>query len=145
MSANALTLDYVDIKSKNEFHIPVSIFKRPNNDEEYEVIESYLDKLIDETRDDENHPLAQAMLIIGENLEEYERTNHPGIGSDVTDIEIIKYLMEENDLTQKDLIDIFGNQGNVSKFLNAERTLSKTQIIRIRERFSISADFFMRS
>ena len=117
----------------------------PNNDEEYEVIESYLDKLIDETRDDENHPLAQAMLIIGENLEEYERTNHPGIGSDVTDIEIIKYLMEENDLTQKDLIDIFGNQGNVSKFLNAERTLSKTQIIKIRERFSISADFFMRS
>jgi len=145
MSANALTLDYIDMKSKNEFHIPISIFKRPNNEEEYEVIESYLDKLIDETRDDENHPLAQAMLIIGENLEEYDRTNHPDIGSDVTDIEMIKYLMAENNLTQKDLIDIFGNQGNVSKFLNAERMLSKTQIIGIKERFGISADFFLRT
>tara|TARA_B110000879_G_scaffold209169_1_gene296258 strand:+ start:404 stop:775 length:372 start_codon:yes stop_codon:yes gene_type:complete len=123
MSANALTLDYVDAESKNEFHLPISIFKRPNNDEEYGVIESYLDQLIDETRDDENHPLAQAMLIIGENLEEYDSLNFPAIGNDLTDIEMIKHLMTENNLTQKDLIDIFGNQGNVSKFLNAERTL----------------------
>jgi len=145
MNANALTLDYIDVRSKHEFHIPVFAFKRPRNDKEYGIIESYLDELIDETRDDENHPLTQAMLIIGENLEEYDNSTHSEVGADVTNIEMVKYLMKKNDLVQKDLIDIFGNQGNVSKFLSGERVLSKSQIIGLKDRFGIGADFFLRN
>ncbi len=145
MNANTLTLDYIDLKSKHEFHIPVFAFKRPRNDKEYGVIESYLDKLIDEIRDDENHPLAEAMLIIGDNLEAYENSTHSEIGADVTHIEMLKYLMKKNDLAQKDLIDIFGNQGNVSKFLSGARALSKSQIIGLKDRFGIGADFFLRN
>jgi HTH-type transcriptional regulator / antitoxin HigA len=145
MSANALTLDYIDVKSKHEFHIPVFAFKRPRNNKEYSIIESYLDELIDETRNDENHPLAQAMLIIGENLEEYDNSKYSEIGTDVTNIEMVKYLMKKNNLAQKDLIDIFGNQGNVSKFLSGERALSKSQIMGLKDRFGIGTDFFLRN
>ena len=53
-------------------------------------------------------------------------------------------FMEVNNLNQKDLSSIFGNQGNVSKFLNGERSLSKLQIVGLKKRFLISADFFLR-
>jgi antitoxin component HigA of HigAB toxin-antitoxin module len=43
-----------------------------------------------------------------------------------------------------DLADIFGSQANVSKFLNSERPLSMKQISGLKERFGISADFFVK-
>lgn len=79
------------------------------------------------------------------NYENYDDKYHASIGSDITEIELIRYIMEENDLCQSDMTDIFGNQGNVSKFLNGERSLSKSQIAKIIARFNISADFFFKS
>lgn len=52
--------------------------------------------------------------------------------------------MKTHDLQQKDLADIFGGQANVSKFLNGERSLSKKQISGLKQKFGVSADFFVR-
>jgi antitoxin component HigA of HigAB toxin-antitoxin module len=67
------------------------------------------------------------------------------LGSLDTDAELLRYLMKQNDLHQEDLIDVFGNQGNVSKFLNGRRKLSKSQISKLVARFNISADFFFKA
>lgn len=144
MSANPLTIDYIDSKTKHEFHLPLTLLSAPCNSDQYCEIELYLDKLIDEVRDNEFHPLALAMQIMGTNLEKYDDQHNPAIGENVSDIDMVKYLMEVNNLNQKDLSSIFGNQGNVSKFLNGERSLSKLQIVGLKKRFLISADFFLR-
>ena len=140
----ALAIDYVDPKTAHRFHLPVSVFKKPSNAKEYAKLEKVLDKLIDEVRDNEKHPLAIVMQIIGENLEQYDNEHHPAIGHHVSEIEIVKYLMKSHHLHQSDLADIFGGQANVSKFLNGERPLSKNQIAGLKKRFGISADFFVK-
>lgn len=60
MSATALQIDYVDPNSAHEFHLPISVFKRPANSKEYAKLEKILDQLIDEVRGNEKHPLAIA-------------------------------------------------------------------------------------
>ena len=57
---------------------------------------------------------------------------------------MVKYLMQEHQLYQKDLAPIFGSQANVSKFLNGQRELSKKQIVGLRSMFGISSDFFLK-
>lgn len=144
MSMRALAIDYIDQKTKHQIHLPISVFKKPSNAKEYAKLEKILDELIDEVRDDEKHPLAEAMQIIGDNLEQYDNEYHPAIGQSITDIEMVKYLMKSNQLHQKDLAGIFGGQANVSKFLHGERLLSKNQIAGLKKLFGISADFFVR-
>ena len=143
MTQAALTIDYIDQRTKNELHLPITAFKTPSNDTEYLRLEKILDKLIDEVRDNEKHALSIAMQIIGDNLERYDDEHHAVIGEGVSDIEMVKYLMKSHKLHQVDLSDIFGNQANVSKFLNGERKLSKRQIYKLKKRFGISADFFI--
>lgn len=141
---SALAIDYIDRKTEHKFHFPISVFKKPRNAREYSKLEKILDELIDEIRDNEKHPLAVVMQIIGENLEQYDDMHHPTIGHDINEIEMIKYLMKSHDLHQIDLADIFGGQANVSKYLHGERPLSKNQIIGLKKKFGISADFFIR-
>ncbi|MBA2651089.1 MAG: transcriptional regulator [Tatlockia sp.] len=140
----ALAIDYVDQKTKHKFHLPLVVFKKPTSDRDYKYLENTLDRLMDEVRDNENHPLALAMQIIGENLEQYDNEHFPLIGENVSDVEMVKYLMEINNLHQKDLAPIFGGQANVSKFLNGERGLGKKHISELKRKFKISADFFLK-
>ncbi|MES2217159.1 MAG: transcriptional regulator [Pseudomonadota bacterium] len=144
MKASALKIDYIDKKSSREFHLPISVFKKPTNDKEYSFLENILDELIDLIRDDEKHPLAEVMQIIGENLEQYDNEHFPEIGAEVSDIKLVTFLMKSHGLKQVDLADIFGGQANVSRFLNGERELSKSQIIGLKNRFKISAVFFLK-
>jgi len=76
MSAT-LKIDYVNQKTKREFHYPISVFKKPTNSKEYSKLEKILNELIDEVRGNEKHPLAIVMQIIGENLEDYDDENFP--------------------------------------------------------------------
>jgi len=144
MSIPNLAIDYIDQKTTHKFHFPISIFKKPHNSKEYARLEKILDEIIDVVRDNEKHPLAIVMQIIGENLEQYDNEHYPDIGQDINEIDMIKYLMKSNHLHQMDLADIFGSQANVSKYLNGERHLSKHQIIGLKKKFGVSADFFIR-
>lgn len=143
MTMTALSIDYVDERTNHQFHLPLSVFKKPRNNKDYSFLEKILDRLSDAVRDDETHPLALAMQIIGDNLEQYDDEHHADIGANITDVEMVRYLMETNHLHQKDLADIFGSQANVSKFLNGERQLGKNAILGLKQRFGISADFFV--
>lgn len=144
MSMAALAIDYVDQRTDHKFHLPITVFKKPSNAKEYSKLEKILDKLIDEVRDNDKHPLTIVMQIIGENLEQYDNEHYPAIGHNISEIDMIKYLMKSHNLHQMDLADIFGGQANVSKYLSGERPLSKNQIVGLKKRFGISADFFVR-
>src|SRR3990167_7058302 len=140
MKRAALSIDYINLKTDNQFHLPIAVFKKPGNAKEYAKLERVLDKVIDEVRNNEKHPLAIVMQIIGENLDQYDNEHYPAIGHHINDVDIVKYLMKAHNLHQIDLADIFGGQANVSKFLNGDRPLSKNQMAGLKKRFGISAD-----
>jgi HTH-type transcriptional regulator/antitoxin HigA len=53
--------------------------------------------------------------------------------------ELIEYLMEQNGLAQKDLVNEFGSASRVSEFLSAERkSLSLEQAKKLAQRFSLN-------
>jgi len=66
--------------------------------------------------------------------------------SDLNPIELIKSLMEENNLKAADLTRILGlSKGTVSKILNYHKGLSKETIRKLSEHFKVSQEAFNRS
>ncbi len=54
----------------------------PHTEEEYNQIVALLDQLIDEVGEDESHPLASLMEILGVLIENYESEHVPELISD---------------------------------------------------------------
>ena len=53
----------------------------PHNEKEYERLVALLDDLIDEVGEDESHPLASLMEVVGVLIEKYEDENVPELSS----------------------------------------------------------------
>jgi HTH-type transcriptional regulator/antitoxin HigA len=56
---------------------------------------------------------------------------------------ILRFLMEQNDLQQVDLVKIFGSSGRVSEAVNGKRGISKTQAKALGEFFKVSPELFI--
>ena len=80
------------------------------------------------------------MEIVGNLIEEYEKDHF--IQPNTEPIEVLKFLMQEKKLTQKDL-SILGSQGVVSEILNGKRELNVRQIKALADKFSISPAVFI--
>ncbi|MBL4755953.1 MAG: ArsR family transcriptional regulator [Flavobacteriales bacterium] len=64
---------------------------------------------------------------------------------DLNPVELIKALMEENNLKSKDLVEILGlSKGTVSKILNFHKGLSKETIRNLSDYFKVSQEAFNR-
>ncbi len=66
---NEFAAEYSDMKTETLFV--------PHTEERYNQLVQFLDKLIDEVGEDDNHPLASLMEIIGVLIEQYENNYFP--------------------------------------------------------------------
>jgi HTH-type transcriptional regulator/antitoxin HigA len=57
-------------------------------------------------------------------------------------LEVLRFLMEQHGLRQKDLTEVFGTASIVSEVLNGKRELNKEHIERLSERFHVSPELF---
>jgi len=73
-------------------------------------------------------------------VETYESRHHPV--PDAGPLDVIRHLMEQHGLRQKDLVDVFGTESIVSDVLNGKRELSKDHIARLSARFHVSPAVF---
>lgn len=73
-------------------------------------------------------------------IEEYEKKKVPS--EPVSPEEMLRFLMEQNDLSQYDLAKDLGGQPAVSYVLNCKRKLTREQIKRLSRRFHISEASF---
>lgn len=140
---NTLAIDYWNKPTGHNIHVPISAFKKPENELEYKELETLLGGLVDEVRDNEDHPLALVMQAIGDNLEDYDDKVSPSIGYDVTAIEALKYIMKRDELTQGNPSHIFGSQGNVSSFLNKNRSLTVEQIKALSAEYALDVNLLL--
>ena len=112
----------------------------PHTEAEYDNLSAFLDQLIDEVGNDDRHPLAALMDTVGTLIEAYDKEHFPFSEGDP--IGVLKYLMENNNLTQSDLPEL-GSQGVVSEIVSGKRSLNVRQIKLLSKRFHISPSTFL--
>jgi len=99
---------------------------------------SVLDKLASkENPTDEQEKYAEVLMAL---IEAYEEEHHSV--PDASPVDVLRTLMDANDLRQKDLASIFGSESIVSEVLHRKRGLNKAHIEKLSKRFNISPAVF---
>ncbi len=76
-------------------------------------------------------------------IERYEETQYPIPAADA--VSVVRFLLEHQDLTQRDLVPQFGSESAVSMFLAKQRKLTLDQVRKLSARFKLPADVFVRN
>lgn len=81
--------------------------------------------------------LADLLTLLIEDFEEkqYQLPRAKPLG-------VLRFLMDQHSLKQKDLVDVFGTPSIVSEVLSGKRELNKEHIKRLSERFHVSPELF---
>lgn len=81
------------------------------------------------------------LALLSRLIEDYENRIYPT--PDTPPHQTLRFLMEQNDLRQADLVAIFGSRGRVSEVVNGKRAISKTQAKALGDRFRVSPELFI--
>jgi HTH-type transcriptional regulator / antitoxin HigA len=84
----------------------------------------------------------EAIELLGVLIEKYEQEHYPVEPAEPEDV--VRFLLDQNDLQQRDLVPIFGSESAVSMFLRGKRSLTLDQVRGLSERFHLSPAAFMR-
>ena len=103
--------------------------------EEYLSVLHQLSSKANPAREEEKYAAVLLTLI-----EAYEK-EHYSI-PDASPLEVLRTLMDANDLRQKDLTPIFGSESIVSEVLHKKRDLNKMHIEKLSKRFHVSPAVF---
>jgi len=112
--------------------IDVKVIKNQN---EYEVALKELDSLMDAEPESAEEKALELLSVL---IEKYEEEHFPIPLPDP--VEAIKFRMEQQGLTQKELIPYLGSQSKVSEILNRKRPLTLTMIRNLHEGLEIPAE-----
>jgi HTH-type transcriptional regulator / antitoxin HigA len=58
-------------------------------------------------------------------------------------VSVVRFLIEKQNLTQRELIPQFGSESAVSMFLSGERNLTLEQVRKLSDRFKLPVDLFI--
>ena len=110
-----------------------------HNDKE---LEAYTDALFRLTAlvspsDTEEEAIELLTLLV----ERYEHEHYPIPAADP--VAVLRFLIDRQGLTQRDLIPQFGSESAVSMFLAGQRGLTLEQLRRLSARFQLPADLFL--
>lgn len=112
------------------------------NEAEYDRMILLMNALLDETGDDEEHPLSGLLELASDLVSRYEQEHHAIPAAAPKDA--LRFLMEARGLKQDDLSSIVA-QGNLSAILAGKRTISATLAGKLGKFFGISPAVFVPS
>ena len=110
-----------------------------HNDEE---LEEYSEALFALTA--LKHPTpaeAEAIELLTLLIDRYEREHYAIPAADP--VSLVRFLIEKQGLTQRDLIPQFGSESAVSMLLSGQRKLTVGQVKKLAARFKLPADVFL--
>ena len=99
-----------------------------------------IDALLDEVGDDEDHPLAEVLYYLADQVKSYEDEHFQIPKAEPSDV--LRLLMEQHGLKQEDLADC-APQSRISDILSGKRSISKEIAKRLAHRFHVRADVFL--
>jgi len=108
---------------------------------QYEQTVTLMNRLLDVVGENERHPLAGLLDLVGDLVSAYESRVHAV--PDAEPREVLRLLMEQNGLTQADLRTELGGQSVVSAILNGKRALNSRQAKTLAARFGVSPAAFI--
>ena len=73
-------------------------------------------------------------------IEDYEEKRYPI--PDASPVDVLRFLIQQNGLTQRDLIPEMGNEATVSLVLSGKRPLTRDHIAKLSQRFHVSPAVF---
>lgn len=109
-------------------------------EEDYAQARATIDTLLTEVGDNENHPLADVLDYLADQVKAYEDENFQI--SEAEPNEVLRFLMEQHGLKQEDLGDC-APQSRISDILSGKRSISKEIAKRLAHRFNVRADVFL--
>ncbi len=109
------------------------------NEEDYEIA---LDDIAALWGAASGTPEGDRLDVLATLIDVYEARHHPMDPPDP--VEAIKFRMEQQGMTRKDLEDIIGTRTRIAEVLNRKRSLSIGMIRRLHDRLGISADVLIR-
>lgn len=110
------------------------------NDTDFERVHALVDELADEVGDDVNHPLFDLFELAMMLVEKWE-DEHVEI-PDAEPKEVLRFLLEENGLKQKDLADI-ASPTLISDILAGRREISRALAKSLATRFNVNVSAFV--
>jgi len=119
-----------------EYHdlYPLKIIK---NEQDYKLALKSLETVFDETRGNLAE-YAETLMVL---IEHYESEKF--VMKESSGIEVLKFLMKQNDLKQKDLVGIVGSKSTVSEILNGKRPLNLQHIKALANQFNVKPATFI--
>ncbi len=112
------------------------------SEEELEATQEIVNQLLDKPQLTEEE--SDYLDVLGMLIYEYEKDLD--IVPDIYGVELLKVLLQERNLKQKDLVSIFKTESIVSDVLNEKRQLTTRHIQELAEFFKVSPSvFFPRS
>jgi HTH-type transcriptional regulator/antitoxin HigA len=111
------------------------------SDEDYRVIQTWVDALVDKealTRDEQDY-----LTVLGLLVEQYEDEVEPDI--ELRGVVLIKALLAEQGLRHRDLVPIFKTDSIVSAVLNGKRQLTAEHIDKLAHFFQLPHELFFES
>ena len=112
-----------------------------HNDEELDAYTNALFRLT--VLDKPSRAEQEAIELLTLLIERYEETYYPIPRTDA--VSVVRFLLEHQGLTQRDLVPEFGSESAVSMFLAGQRKLTLEQVRRLSKRFKLPADVFVRT
>lgn len=110
------------------------------SDEELDRAEEIITRLLN--KGENLSPEEEKLLdLVSDLVEKYEDEHYPF--PDVPPNEILKFIMEQRDLKQSDLLHIFGSSGIASEVVGGKRSISKAQAKKLAEYFKVSVELFI--
>lgn len=110
------------------------------NEADYAQARAIIEVLLEEIGDDENHPLADVLDYLADQVAAYEEMRFPLPEAEPK--EVLRLLMEQHDLKQEDLADC-APQSRISDVLSGRRSISKDIAKKLARRFNVSAALFL--
>jgi HTH-type transcriptional regulator / antitoxin HigA len=81
--------------------------------------------------------------LLVDQIEKFESRTYPSLGYDPTPADTIRFLMEQNGLSQKDMWALLGGKSHASEVVNGKRKVNNRQAGLLGKRFKISPSAFI--
>jgi len=116
--------------------VPPKVIRTEKENEAYTEILYELDQR-SKTLTAAEKELAELLTLL---IEDFEEKRYRMASAQPLDV--VRFLMEQHGLKQKDLVGVFGTPSIASEVLSGKRELNKDHIERLSKRFQVSPELF---
>lgn len=112
-------------------------------EEENERALEFVNRLMSKSEGNLSPEESSLLRLLVRLIEDFEENAYPEVGNSSTPRDVLAFLMEQQGLKQKDLVDIFSSSGTISQVLSGAREISKAQAKALGAKFKVSAELFI--